>query len=160
MRRSGDKLTVVHETQQQSNWCWIACCRMAASGFGIVALEQCEIAQIALGVLSCCPAGSNRECDRTLDAPKVPTFYQSQRMHASVMPVSDQMFQSSLSIGSLVLVMLDYPSGYHFVLATAFGSGTYTINDPKLDGPYQATFSDLENLPSATMDTAWRVETS
>jgi hypothetical protein len=152
-------VTLIHERQQQSNWCWIACFRMACSFFGRTAPAQCAIAGSVLGLSGCCPPGSNLQCDRTIDTGRIPNLFTSASLKAAVAPVSDVSFQQILGIGCLVLALIAYPAAFHFIILSATANGVYSINDPEYDGPFQGAYSELRNYPSGTLFSAWALST-
>ena len=63
---------LAHEKQEQTNWCWVSCFRMACSQFGIASSQQCEIAGRTLGVTGCCIDGSTTACNTTLPEAGIP----------------------------------------------------------------------------------------
>lgn len=136
---------MTHESQQQDNWCWAACFRMACSFFGLQVGQQCVIAGRFLGQTGCCPPGNNADCDKTLDDTRIPTLYSSAGLTATTTtPFSDAAFQQALSQNRLVLLMLQFPSAFHFVLLSKFDSARgYIVDDPKYPAAFPATYGQI-----------------
>jgi len=150
---------ILHDSQQQPNWCWIACYRMACSNFNIAPPPQCTIAQQYLHIAGCCPPGSNPACDQTLPSAQIATLYDSAHLAAATLPVADSAFQQALSAGRLVLVLVKFPASYHFVLVGGFTNNQYVIHDPHYDASFPATFTQISNYPpQGSLDSAWAID--
>jgi Papain-like cysteine protease AvrRpt2 len=139
---------LIHEVQQQDNWCWVACFQMACSYFSKQTASQCELAENFLGLTNCCPPGANPACNKTLAEESIPPLYSSIGLIATVTPSpSDSAFQRAISQKLLILLMLQFPSAFHFVLVSRVDpTRGYIVDDPRYSGQF---FADFDQLSSA-----------
>jgi len=56
-------LNVAVESQEQSQWCWAACCQMVLEYYGFTR-TQCEMADYAFGQSNCCTWGGSAACNQ------------------------------------------------------------------------------------------------
>lgn len=150
---------VTHEVQQQDNWCWAACFRMACSYFGKPCDSQCTIVQRFLELDGCCPPGNNPACDKSLDESSVAILYSSAALRATAISISDVSFRQAIQAGSLILVMLRFDAGFHFVLLSGCDAlGDYVTDDPKYGTPITASFAEISTAyGSGQIANAWIV---
>jgi hypothetical protein len=153
-------VAVVQEKQQQDNWCWIACFRMACSFFGKSVPEQCLLAQQFLGIGNCCPAGSNSACNQRLPEANIPKLYQSALLQSTTIAIDDMMFQRTLGAGALLLLLVAFPATYHFILLSEHDAGSYTVNDPADATPFRATYDAISTAyqSGGNIASAWRID--
>jgi hypothetical protein len=151
---------IAQEKQQQSNWCWIACFRMACSQFGVAAAQQCELAEHFLGATGCCVDGSTASCNVALPEAQITALYASVGLVAQMVPSGDVAFRGLLSAGDLVLLMFAFPASYHYVLVSQYDPAAvkYTVYDPEYTSPLLVDYGLLSTAyHQGTIARAWSV---
>jgi hypothetical protein len=151
------------EKQKQSNWCWAACLRMAASAFGTIAPEQCTLAlQFIPGAVGCCADGSTEACDKPLDERAVPALYSSSSLVADALgPAGTAVGEAAVRMAvanGLALLMLDVGTGFHFVLVDAVSGSTFELADPHFIEPVRTGWDQVGTAyGNGGIAQAWRV---
>jgi ABC-type bacteriocin/lantibiotic exporter with double-glycine peptidase domain len=60
--------------QEQTNWCWAACCQMVFNYYGLYAVHQCNMASWLFGA-DCCAAPSSTLCNQGATADQIVRVY-------------------------------------------------------------------------------------
>jgi Papain-like cysteine protease AvrRpt2 len=156
---------LTRETQQQTNWCWAACLRMAASAFDITAPDQCTLAtQFLPGASDCCSDGSTDACNQALDEHEIPNLYSSIALVADALassgaPITEAMVRMAASHG-FALLMLDLGTAFHFVVVESVNGPTFQVADPNPDfsDAIAVGWNDLKTgYGNGNIAQAWRV---
>ncbi|GAC1560476.1 MAG: hypothetical protein NVS3B17_12230 [Vulcanimicrobiaceae bacterium] len=161
--RADHVIALIYELQQQSNWCWAACVRMAASALGNSAPPQCVLATKFLpGAKGCCVDGTTDACNQPLDASDVSGVFTAVGLIADSSalgtPPTERATQSALATNDVVLLLLDISVAYHYVLIEYFRGATYQVADPHYVAPVSATWDELETAyGNGGIAGAWRV---
>ncbi|HEY1728724.1 MAG TPA: papain-like cysteine protease family protein [Candidatus Baltobacteraceae bacterium] len=155
---------IAPQTQEQTNWCWIACYLMVCSEYGVAVDEQCIVAQRALGVADCCTDGSIPACNKTLDENQVTAVFATGAFIAANMGSDEPSFRTALNSGQ-VLVMLSLPASYHYILVADYNAATqiYTIHDPQYATSTAACFTDIQTAygqPGGSIARAWAIRST
>jgi hypothetical protein len=154
-------VTIVPETQLQTNWCWATCARMVARATGPAPPEQCVIAGQFLHAAGCCTNGANEPCNKPLDARLIPQLYSAFKMVAvplaSAGQVTEPIVRQALQAGPLVQLLLDLSSTFHYALLTGVTNDSYAVVDPRY-GAFPASWSDLSSgYGQGSLAAAWRL---
>ena len=56
-------LNVPYKHQEQTNWCWAACCEMVFHYYNVLNVRQCDMASYQFGA-NCCAAPSSSVCNQ------------------------------------------------------------------------------------------------
>ena len=152
----------VPELQEQTNWCWAACARMAAGTFKLAAPKQCEIVTSYLpGAVACCINGATAQCNQALDELRIPALYTALKMSAEplgsdTVDVTEAAVRSALA-GGPVLALLDLGT-FHFVLVQGMTGETYHVADPKYPDVVDVPWLQLETAyGNGSLAQAWKV---
>ncbi|HEV3086971.1 MAG TPA: papain-like cysteine protease family protein [Candidatus Elarobacter sp.] len=150
------------EVQEQTNWCWAACARMAAGTFNLGAPKQCEIVTSHLpGAVACCINGATAQCNQALDELRIPALYTALKMSAEplgsdTVDVTESAVRSALT-GGPVLALLDLGT-FHFVLVQGMTGAIYHVADPKYANVVDVPWSQLETAyGNGSLAQAWKV---
>ena len=155
-------MTIVPETQAQSNWCWATCVRMVAQAAGSSPPEQCAIVNQFLSRSDCCVNGASEACDKPLEATRIPLLYSAFALVANALEpggaVTEPIVRQALQAGPVVQLLLDLGSAYHYTLLTATTAGGYDVVDP-LYGPFTNTWAYIASGfdQGGSVSAAWRV---
>lgn len=150
------------ELQEQTNWCWAACARMAAGTFDLAAPKQCEIVTSYLpGAVACCINGATAQCNQALDEIRIPALYTALKMSAEplgseTVDLTEAAVRNALA-GGPVLALLDLGT-FHFVLVQGMTGGTYHVGDPKYEDVVDVPWSQLETAyGNGSLAQVWKV---
>jgi len=154
---------LIRETQEQANWCWAACVRMAASHFGMPAPEQCTLAsEFIPGAVACCIDGSTDACDQSLDAAAIPALYKAVILFADALgsdalPVTEPMVRNALANG-IVLLLLNLRTSFHFILVDDFVTNQFQVTDPKYIKPFLTDWSTINQAYGlGNIEESWHI---
>lgn len=135
-------LPVDYREQEQTNWCWAACCQMLAAFLGRPNLRQCDIAERQFHG-GCCAAPSSSGCDRG-EWPEVAYPANGIQLDRIDSALSRVALQAELDAGRAVEVYYVWQGGRdaHVALVTGYYSnGDFEVLDPaRAFGPGRRTF--------------------
>lgn len=141
-------LNVKHYKQEQSNWCWAACCQMVFDYFGFI-ISQCNIANYYFKG-QCCKKPS--KCNQGLTPSEISALYNhwSYKYSYQASQIAFIGIQASIDSNKLIEVALYWKGGGgHVVVVNGWSTGSQDevyVNDPGYgSGPGWITYSELEH---------------
>lgn len=123
-------LSVAYIAQEQTNWCWAACCQMVFQFDGVAGVQQCDMATAQFGG-NCCAAPSSSMCNQG-NWPENTYGHYGFNCSRSNIPFTPGSLQAEIDAGRPVECYYAWAGGgAHVALICGYyPNGDLEVNDP------------------------------
>ncbi|TPI27755.1 hypothetical protein FJW07_31280 [Mesorhizobium sp. B3-1-9] len=142
---TGPILAVEFASQEQSNWCWAACCQMVFHFLAVNKLSQCDLASEEFAC-SCCSAPSSPQCNKPLWPDGVYRHYHVPFVQKAQALTFVQV-KEQIDANRPVEAYIEWNgSGAHVILlAGYYDNGDVVVMDPLSDGPARKSLDSVRD---------------
>jgi hypothetical protein len=135
-------LNVPFRQQEQTNWCWTACCEMVFIYYGVLNVRQCDMATYQFGA-DCCAAPSSSVCNQGNWPENIYNHYGFYNTRSNG-PLSPPSLQLEINNDRPIEPYYAWNGGgaHVAIIRGHYDDGDLEVNDPWY-GPGRHTYNDV-----------------